>query len=224
MTNLDLNNLVTAISQSAPAGIRFRQGVIQSVQSNGTATVQIAGSTTNISGIKVASHTCPVPGASCFLATDGRDWFILNTFAPTGPAWGAMRQSAAQSIPNATLTALSWANRTDIAANGVTVGNSGLTCVVPGLYQITGQVSFVTNITGQRHCLIQLNGNTIIHGSGSNASTGTEISRHRADGLWNLAINDVINLAAYQNSTAALNTQTGAGYTLLRMVWIGPGS
>lgn len=220
----DMNLIASAIRDATPADkVRIRQGVIQSVNADGTANVTIGGSTITTNNIKVASHTCPVPTATCLLATDGRDWFITATLAPTGPAWGAMRQNVAQAIPDSTLTLIDWTNRTDTATNGLTIGNTGLTCVVPGLYQVTGMITFATNATGSRHARLTLNGNVIIEGTGTNATTGA-FTRIRADGLVRLAIGDVVNMQAFQSSGAALNTNTGAGSTLIRAVWIGPAS
>lgn len=219
----DLNILAAAIAEAgADSKFRLRQGVIGSVNANGTANVTIAGSTTTISNVKVASNVCPTPSATCWLATDGRDWFVLATIAPQGNAWGAMRQSVAQAIGTAAFTSISWTNRTDTTSNGVTLGDTGLTCVVPGLYQITGAGAFASNATGQRHMRLTVNGTTILDGTGGDAAAGGDIQRLRADGLWKLAVGDIVNFQLYQSSGANLNTQIGAGYNVLRMVWISP--
>ena len=218
-----MNELIAAMGAAAPAApFRIRQGTIISVQADSTTTVTIAGSDTQITGVKVASSCCPIPGATVWLATDGRDWFVLTALAPSGPAWAAMRQSAAQSIPNNTWTDLSWTSRAETAEYGATVSNSGLVCVVPGLYQVTGTVDFVSNATGQRHSALALNGNIAIQGTGHNTAAGSQPTRLRADGLLRLTPGDVVNLSANQNSGAALNTITGAGFNMIRMVWIGP--
>lgn len=218
----DLNALVAAIAASGDRDLRLRQGVIVTVNANGTANVTIAGSTQTINNVAVASHVCPRPNTTCWLITDGRDWFVLATLANAGPAWGAMRQSVAQAIPTGAFTAMAWANRTDTASNGVTLSNTGLVCVVPGLYQITAAGAFAANAVGQRHMVLTVNGGNAIHGTGGDAAAGADIQRLRADGLWRLAVGDVVNFDLFQSSGANLNTQIGAGYCLLRMVWIGP--
>lgn len=218
----DMNLIASAIRDAAPADkVRIRQGVIQSVNADGTANVRIAGSTITTNNIKVASHTCPVPNASCLLATDGRDWFLTATLAPTGPAWGAMRQNAAQTIADITPTAIDWTTRTDTASNGLTIGNTGLTCVVPGLYQISGGITFATNTTGLRFARLLLNGNVAQEGTSTSGAAGT-FTRVRADGLLRLAIGDVVNIQVYQSSGVGLATQIAAGSNMLRAVWIGP--
>lgn len=219
----DMNELAAEIVRaSSNAPLRLRQGVISTVNSDGTANVTVAGSSTVLTSIAVASHVCPVPGTTVFLATDGRDWFIISSLSPAGNAWGAMRQSVAQSVATGTWTAMSWANRTDTAARGVTLGSAGLTCVVPGLYQITGAAAFPSNATGQRHMVLTVNATNVIHGTGGNAAAGGDISRLRADGLYRLSVGDVVNFELFQTSTVSLNTQVGAGYGMLRMVWISP--
>ena len=219
----DMNELAAEIVRaSSTAPVRLRQGVISTVNSDGSANVTVAGSTTVLTSVKVASHVCPVPGTTVFLATDGRDWYVLNTLAPSGNAWGAMRQAAPQSITSGAFAELSWSARTDTASRGVTLSNTGLVCVVPGLYHITAAATFDANATGQRHARLVVNGATVIQGTGGNASGGSDVQRLRADGLWRLAVGDVVNLSVFQSSTIPLSTTIGAGHNLLRMVWISP--
>lgn len=219
----DLNGLINALVSVAPdAPVRLRQGQIISVQADGTCTVTIGGGTTQVSGVKVSSSCCPLPNAGAWIATDGRDLFVMSTIAPAGPAYGHMRQSSAQSIPNGTWTELSWANRTDVTTSGVTVGSSGFTVVVPGVYQVSACVGFAANATGQRHLQIYKNGAAILQASGGNAASGSDIQRLSGSGNLRLAIGDVINATVFQTSTVSLNTQIGAGYNVLTLTWLGP--
>lgn len=219
----DLNALVEAIADAAPAApFRLRLGTIVSVAANGTATITVGGGTNQVSGVKVAASCCPIPNATCWVATDGRDMFVISTLAPSGPAYGTMRQNAAQSIPNAAWTALDFTTRTDVISTGVTVGNTGLTVVVPGLYTISAAGGFAANATGQRHLVIYKNGSPLFHAAGGNAAAGSDVQRLSGSATFKLAIGDLINAYVYQTSTAALNTQIGAGYNLLTMAWVGP--
>lgn len=219
----DLNPLVAAIAKAAPiAPVRLRLGAIVSVAADSTATVTIGGGTTQVSGVKVASSCCPVPGAACWIATDGRDMFVLATLAPAGPAYGATRQNAAQSVPNNTWTDLDFTSRTDTASVGVTLTNSGMTFVVPGLYMVTASVDFVANSTGQRHARLMVNGTTVWHGNGHDAAAGSDVTRLHADGIIKAAAGDTLTVNALQTSGGALNTQIGVGYCQLRVVWVGP--
>lgn len=217
-----IKDLVAALAETAPESpFRLRQGVIVSLQANNTATITIGGSTTEIANVHYDSSVCPIPGATCWLATDGRDWFILSTLAPSGPAYASTRQSVAQSIPTGAFTALDWTNRTETTATGMTVGNTGLTCVVPGLYTVTVAASFAANATGQRHLVITKNATNEVQGYSTNGLTG-DICRMSIASTFKLAAGDVVNANVYQNSGGALNTTVAAGHTLIRAVWIGP--
>ena len=220
-----ISALASELTPGGPGGdtptLRFRQGAIVSVQANGTATVTIGGDTTQLAGVKVASCVCPVPGASCWLAVDGRDLFVIATLAPAGPAWGTMRQSAAQAIGNAAFTAYSWANRTEITVRGVTATNSGLEVLVPGLYSITASPALAANATGQRHSQLTVNGTVVAQGA-STPAPSTQIARLNASTIVKLAIGDVVNVTVYQNSGGSLNTDTGPGAGTLTVTWLGP--
>lgn len=221
---IDIKGLVEAIATTTPdAPFRIRQGVIVSVQAT-TVTVTIGGSTTQIANVRYDSSVCPIPNSTCWLATDGRDWFVLSTLAPAGPAFASMRQSSAQSIPTGAFTALNWTNRTETTSNGMTLGNDGFTCVVPGLYTVSVAATFAANATGQRHLIITRNGSNEVQGYSTNAPTGSDVCRMSIASTFALAIGDTVNANLYQSSGGALNTTVGVGHTLLRAVWIGPGA
>lgn len=216
-----MRELVEALQATAPdPAVRFRQGVIVSLQGS-TATVKIGGSTTDVAGIHYASNTCPVPGATCWLSTDGRDWFILATLAPSGPAWGTMRKSTVQAIPTSAFTELAWGSRTDVTTYGLTPGSAGFTVIVPGIYSVTASPTFVANATGVRIGRIVVNGAPISQGVAIPATTGI-VSRNATGTIVKCAAGDIINADVWQNSGANLNTDTGAGHCVLDAVWVGP--
>lgn len=219
----DLNSLVSAISAAAPdAPIRLRQGVITAVAADSTCTVTIGGGTTTVAGVKVASSCCPIPNSTCWIATDGRDMFVLDTLAPAGPAYGSMRQNAAQAIANNAFTEMNWTTRTDTNATGITITNSGFTCVVPGLYTVTASATFAANATGQRHMNLVHNGTTEIQGYSTDAPTGGDLCRMTTASTFKLAATDTVSVNIYQSSGANLNTNIGVGHNILRAVWVGP--
>lgn len=218
----DMRRVVEALQAAQPDPlVRLRQGVIQAVAANGTATVRVGGSTVDIAGVKVSAGACPVPGATCWLLTDGRDWLVLATLAPTGPAWGMMRQSSAQPIGNGTFTAMSWANRSDVVTHGVTATSTGLQVKVPGLYSVTATPAFSINATGSRHSQITVNGAEAAQGA-SVPALSYQIVRLNCAAILKLAINDVVNVNLYQNSGGNLNTTTGVGTGTLTVAWLGP--
>jgi hypothetical protein len=218
----DMNDLVSAIAGSGPAApVRFRQGVIVSVAANYTVTVTIAGSTQQIAGVKVASHVCPIPGSSCWLITDGRDWMVMATLAPAGPAYATMRKSTGQSIPATTWTELTWGSRTDTKAVGMTLGSAGITVQVPGIYSVTATAMFVANSNGNRHTQLIKNGAVVYQGT-STTPMATNTPRLRADGLVPCVAGDVLNLQAFNSHTSAVSLDTGPGANQITATWIGP--
>lgn len=217
----DMRRVVEALQAAQPDPlIRLRQGVIQAVAANGTATVRVGGSTVDIAGVKVSAGACPVPGATCWLLTDGRDWLVLATLAPTGPAWGTMRQSSAQPIGNGTFTAMSWANRSDVVTHGVTATSTGLQVKVPGLYSVTATPTFASNAIGQRHSQVTVNG--AVAAQGASVAPQPNLARISCAAILKLAINDVVNVNLYQESGGNLNTTTGVGTGTLTVAWLGP--
>ena len=130
--------------------------------------------------------------------------------------------SAAQSIANNTLTIINWPNEridTDGLHDNVT-NNSRLTAAVAGKYLIMAAVGFVVNATGIRLIQVLLNGTTGILYSEEPGSGSAETTLY-ATGLWSLAAGDYIELQMYQNSGAALNTQSVEKQIHFGMVYVG---
>lgn len=220
----DFKTLVDALQETSPEqSLRLRQGVIVSLTGH-TAIVQVAGSATSISGIHYASSCCPIPGATCWLSTDGRDWFILATLAPAGPAFGSMRKSTAQSIPNAAWTEMTWGSRTDTSAIGTTLGTAGITVLVPGLYHVTLSSDIGgTQAAGTHYSRIVKNGASVVMGSGMPFPTSTNFaSRTVVSGIIKCAAGDVVNGEIYQNAGGARDQDIAAGQNVLSVAWLGP--
>lgn len=70
------------LAASPGAGIRFRQGAVVSVQADGTVTLTIGGSTTQIAGVHCLSSIRPAAGESVWLASSGNDFFVIGTMNP----------------------------------------------------------------------------------------------------------------------------------------------
>jgi hypothetical protein len=120
--------------------------------------------------------------------------------------------NAAQSITSATPTALAFnSERFDQAGNAAdtmhdnVTNNSRLTCRYAGVYQITGNASFAANATGYRQLEIKLNNTTTIESSIDMTASGTVASRILCTTLYSLAVNDYVELIAYQTSGGGLN-------------------
>lgn len=147
-----------------------------------------------------------------------------------------LRQSVAQSIPNAAFTSLTFTTeRTDNEAtasylSGVgmhdpAVSNTRVTVQTAGTYLITGGIGFAANGTGRRGLRVLVNGVTQVDNSQiivpATASSGFGVSGRPV--YQSLSVGDYVELQAYQDSTVALTTDATAvvasGFALR---WIGP--
>ena len=124
-----------------------------------------------------------------------------------------MRHSLNQSIADNTNTALEFnSERSDTdTIHDNAVNNSRLTCKTAGAYLIGGNFAFAASATGMRQISILLNGTTTIAVQRVPAiSTDTMLSLSTVYGL---AVNDYVQLFAYQNSGGALSVNAAASYS-----------
>jgi hypothetical protein len=135
------------------------------------------------------------------------------------------RRAAAQSIPNAVETALSW-DAEDIDTDG---GHDLVTnptrYVFPraGYYQVSGGCGWVNNATGRRGLFWWKNG-AALDGSSAFFLTGvngTHAVPARAI-IVQAAVSDYVELRVFQESGGALNTVTGSSSPSIDIVYIGP--
>ena len=117
--------------------------------------------------------------------------------------------NANQSIPHNTWTALALNSErydTDTIHDNVT-NNSRLTCKTAGVYSSTGCVYFNTGAISWRGIAIRLNGTTFIGAQlfWSGAVAGFYFS---VATIYKLAVNDYIELLAYQTTGGAINSLT----------------
>jgi hypothetical protein len=123
--------------------------------------------------------------------------------------------SLSQSIPNATLTVLSFdSERWD--TNGIhdpTTNNSRLVCKTSGMYLIFGHVLWDVNGTGARRIDIRLNGTTPIGIQEVQAASGFDFTILSVATTYPLNANDYVELVAYQASGGALSVGSASNYT-----------
>ena len=126
------------------------------------------------------------------------------------PPKARVYHSMTQSLTTATQTALSFDSErwdTDTIHDNST-NNSRLTCKTAGLYLIIGQVGYAFSATGVRQTSIRLNGVTYLAAIATQApTTGTFPARHIVSTTYPLAVNDYVEVMAYQESGGALNTE-----------------
>lgn len=114
-----------------------------------------------------------------------------------------------QSIANSTDSALAFnterfdtAGGTASTMHDTAVNNSRLTCRYAGKYQITGNLQFSSSTAGTSRLLkIRVNGTTVIAETKAVNITFAEIL---ITTLWDLAVNDYVELIAFQDTGAAM--------------------
>lgn len=211
----DIRKLVEAIkSQSPTAAVKFKQGSIVSVEPDGTATITLSGSDVQIPGVKVASHVCPVPGVSCWVATDGMDLFIHSTLnAPL--ALVRAERTTNQTLATAEWTAITLADVTDPYDMHASAAST-ITVPVPGFWSVTATVVFAANATNYRHMRLMQGANAI--SQASCPAMGTQLVMLSAATHVQSAIGDTFSISAYQNSGGSLAIEGAA----LTAVWVSP--
>ncbi|NQW23332.1 MAG: hypothetical protein HQ475_07805 [SAR202 cluster bacterium] len=122
--------------------------------------------------------------------------------------------SVNQSITNATDTALAFDSErwdTDVIHDTVT-NNSRLTCKTAGKYIIVGSVRWTSNVTGVRNTFIRLNGTTWLAFNMPDTNQGN-VHAITVSTIYDLAVNDYIELMVHQTSGGALNLEATGNYS-----------
>lgn len=116
-----------------------------------------------------------------------------------------------QSIPSAVNTAIALTGARYNASGIWTAGASTrFTCNTAGKYLIGGCLSFAANATGTRQIAILLNGVTYIAAQQGSANA----TNYSVCTVYNLAVNDYVQLMAYQDSGAALDVVSISAFSL----------
>ena len=129
--------------------------------------------------------------------------------------------SANQSIPDATYSVVAHDSEsydTDNIHDPVT-NNSRLTCRTAGKYLIGAEIRWLANATGRRMVILRQNATNIVNMSMGvpSAETFTQC----LSTVWDLAVDDYLELTVYQNSGAPLDLQCSDCYTHFWMHRIG---
>lgn len=123
-----------------------------------------------------------------------------------------VRNTAAQSIPNNTYTALTFDTEiTDASGMHDGVNPDRLTAITAGVYLAGATVQYASNATGLRQTILRANGSDYFAAQDEvpNTSFGHTVS---VVGLVVLAAGGYVQALAYQNSGGALNTGVAASY------------
>jgi len=118
---------------------------------------------------------------------------------------------ASQTIPNATVTAIAFGTNseewdTDTIHDEAT-NNSRFTCKTAGVYVINGQVAFAaTASAGRRIGIIRANGGNLIAQQEAIVNDASSYPKLNVTCIYNLAVNDYVELCAFQTTGGDLNT------------------
>lgn len=131
------------------------------------------------------------------------------------PPVAKINQSTAQSINNATSTAVQFNNPTDILDTDVdgtgghdpVTNNTRFTARYPLWMWVAGSVTFAANATGIRTCWLAINGIDVDSSAESSPGTASDVLSisTRPTKIY-LAQGDYVELMAYQTSGGALST------------------
>lgn len=154
-------------------------------------------------GFFLSRHSDVVGGAAIVLAD-----------LPAIPS-GRITHSGAQSINNATITALAWDTEKDDATgmHDTVTNNSRVTIATAGKYIFGACISFAANVTGVRAILFRLSGGNYYVDGSQVASLGGLATAVVAVTRFDLAAADYVECSVYQNSGGALNVEVVADYS-----------
>lgn len=219
----DTFGLVSALSGSQST-FRRRLGTVVSVQTGYTMTVQLAGDTTSVSGVRYLGHYPPKVGSAVWIDTDGADLLCIGAVAGLGGAACAVKiwKAANQSINDTTVTKLTFANSSFDPFAMFDDANDQLVAPFDGIYRISGSIGWAVNGTGSRAAYLQVNGSSAAISRVATAAAVTIFVPVTTTSL--LTKGDAVTLAAYQSSGAALNVDATGTLTHLAMEYLGAGS
>jgi hypothetical protein len=134
-----------------------------------------------------------------------------------------VRSTATQSIPNSTVTALSF-NTVDANSGGVFAASqpTRLTAPVAGTYLITACVAWANDAVGSRQLWVQLNGSTSLVGVFERPAADNTLQQNVAT-TYHLNAGDYVSAAVWQNSGSPLDSWNAPNDApVLTMNWIAP--
>lgn len=174
-----------------------------------------------MSNLPIPVLATEVPGNFWTAALYTANVYNLGTYLLNPPLFKGY-QSAAQSIPTSTVTAISidTTNIDTYGGHSNVTNNSRYTAQVAGYYLIIANAGFVPNATGNRLVEIHQNGGSalnIAQGVGLAPTTSNDAVVSTAT-LSFLNAGDYIEGYTYQTSGGALNTYTSQ--TGLQVIWL----
>lgn len=133
-------------------------------------------------------------------------------------------RSVAQSIPNNTLTVITWDT---IVINDYVLplfslgAPTVMTLTEPGFYSVSAHVSFVANATGYRQIRIEFSGTPVTAQSLNNLGASVGIDLNISANVYTSTNTDTVRVSVFQNTGGALNTATAPIIPRLSVARIG---
>lgn len=127
-----------------------------------------------------------------------------------------------QSVPNVTWTNIIFqlGNEQYDSGNQTFTNHDQFDITVPGLYLVTGNVSFASNSTGGRAIRFTRNGNVLNGIAACAANNGDDTSVILTRMIY-FARGDILRMQGYQDSTVSINTQISFDQmSSIQAVWL----
>ncbi len=141
------------------------------------------------------------------------------------PPAASLYRSTAQSLANATITAILFDAEEEDTDNGhsTSTNTSRYIAARAGLYLVSGNVNFAANGTGLRWVAVAKNGAEVRAGSATTPGTTNAVGSRIVTPVKvvRLAVNDYVELQAWQDSGGSLSTAVASGASAgLGVAWL----
>lgn len=217
----DIQALAGAFSPTSKP-TRFRVGVVQSIQTDRTCTVLVAGSTTPISGVKYLAGAQPLPNSPVWLISDGLDVFAFGVIAAANRTYAAtVARGAALTVLTATDTYPTFGSVFYDPWDSFN-GTNRLVAKMSGRYMAVATVEFAANGTGVRALWVEDNSGYQVARvqvpAASANPTNLTVSTHPHS----LAVGDWVRMGVRQTSGGNLDLNVGGNNVAFSLIYLGP--
>lgn len=214
--------MAQAIGNKTDAGWVLRQGVVVSIQAY-SLTVRLAGSTTDVSGVKYLG-TPPPPNAGVWLLANGSDIVALGSVAALGRTIAPrVYRNDALTLTTGTNTLITWqADERDDYGMWASGSPTVLTCQVPGRYVAGLDVRFAGNATGIRSGWIELNSTTVVGRVRMAPAASIPTQLTVCSQAFTMSIGDTVRAYVEQTSGGNLDLVVSGSSPSLSLMYLGP--
>jgi hypothetical protein len=214
--------IAQTIGGKADAGWVLRQGVVVSIQAY-SLTVRIAGSSTDVAGVKYLG-TPPPPNAGVWLLANGADVLALGSVAALGRTIAPrVSRTGDVTLTTATNTLITWqADERDDYGMWDAGSPTVLTCRVPGRYVAGLDVRFAANATGVRAGWIELNSTTVVGRVRMAATSALPAQLTVCSQAFTMSIGDTVRAYVEQTSGGNLDLVVSGSSPSLSVMYLGP--